>query len=90
MWPSYVPNGKYDDCENENGETKCDLKCRPGYIPSGNGKWICEDEKIANPVHSCTRAIVPAILKSCQTPRVQHGAYDCAWTNSCKNSKTQG
>lgn len=81
--PSYVNNGMWKNCNISQGKTRCDLVCDPGYLPDGNGKWVCEKGKITHPVHSCAKVYVPAQNSDCRTPHLEHGVYACSWTKEC-------
>ena len=92
MWPSFVNNGQWTNCnfDNKKQKARCDLTCNDGHIPDGNGKWVCEKEKISHPVHSCKRVQAPQQQYTCQTPQLDHGVYACAWTEECHDKHYQG
>jgi hypothetical protein len=81
--PSYVENGIWKNCNINKGKTRCDLHCDAGYIPDGNGKWVCENNKITHKVHSCVKVQAPPQLSDCRTPHLTHGVYACSWNKVC-------
>ena len=86
--PTYVENGEWKskDCNINKGKTRCDLTCDEGHIPDGNGKWVCENNKITHPVHSCVRVAEPMQNSDCRTPHLTHGVYACSWNKVCHGS----
>merc|ERR1712110_221456 len=81
--PTYVENGAWKNCDINKGKHRCNLQCDPGYIPEGNGKWVCEDNKITHPIHSCIKVQAPPQLSDCRTPHLTHGVYACSWNKVC-------
>jgi hypothetical protein len=81
--PTYVENGTWKNCNINKGKTRCDLQCDDGYVPEGNGKWVCENNKITHPQHSCVRVMEPSQGSDCRTPHLTHGVYACSWNKVC-------
>ena len=65
--PEHVMYGKFGDCKEKDGKVRCDLQCAPGFIPEGNGKWVCNEKgKIEHPVHDCVPINYPEPGHDCR------------------------
>ena len=88
--PGSVKNGKFGDCKEKDGKIRCDLQCAAGFIPAGNGKWVCNEKgKIEHPVHNCVPINYPEPGVDCRTPHLEHGFYACSWNKFCTDPEAR-